>query len=193
MVKNTKSTIKDYMTPKETAELLRVSPITIRVWAQKGLLLASTTAGGHRRFERSEIERFAREKGIKIDLSAPPRVLIVDDDQDHLDLLKDFFALRLTEMEVETAMDGFEAGQKVESFKPDIILLDLLMPGMDGFKVCQAIKENPSSKNVRIIAISGFMSDENRRKIRGTGAEICLQKPLDLDRLAVVVGEQAQA
>lgn len=180
-------TLKDYLTPKETADVLRVSPITVRVWAQKGLLKASTTAGGHRRFEREEVERFAREKGIEIIEDSEVRALIVDDDVDHLELLTDVFNERLPEIVIDTARDGFEAGQKVASFKPHVVLLDLLMPGVDGFKACRRIKENDENKNVRVIAMTGFMSDENVRKIKHAGAEICLEKPLDIARLIALL------
>ncbi len=179
--------LKDYLTPKETADVLRVSPITVRVWAQKGLLKASTTAGGHRRFEREEVERFAREKGIEIIEDSEMRALIVDDDLDHLELLTDVFKERLPDIVIETARDGFEAGQKVVSFKPKVVLLDLLMPGVDGFKACRRIKENTDSKNVRVIAMTGFMSDENVRKIKHAGAEVCLEKPLDIARLIALL------
>lgn len=175
--------MKDYLTPKETAIVLRVSPITVRVWAQKGLLKASTTAGGHRRFEREEIERFAREKGIEITEDLEVRILIVDDDLDHLELLSDVIREHLPEIVFDTARDGFEAGQKVASFKPRIVLLDLLMPGVDGFKACRSIKENTEFKTVRVIAMTGYMSDENLRKIKHAGAEICLEKPLDVSKL----------
>ncbi len=182
--------MKDYLTPKETADVLRVSPITIRVWAQKGLLKASTTAGGHRRFEREEVERFARDKGIEITQDTEVRALIVDDDIDHLELLADVFAERLPEIVIETARDGFEAGQKVASFKPHIVLLDLLMPGVDGFKACRSIKENDANNNVRVLAMTGFMSDENVRKIRHAGAEVCLEKPLDIAKLITLLGDE---
>ncbi|MFL0811159.1 MAG: response regulator [Agarilytica sp.] len=180
---------KDYLTPKETADVLRVSPITIRVWAQKGLLKASTTAGGHRRFERDEVERFAREKGIEILQDTEVRALIVDDDIDHLELLTDVFKERLPEIVIDTARDGFEAGQKVAAFKPHVVLLDLLMPGMDGFKACRHIKETTDSKNVRVIAMTGFMSDENVRKIKHAGAEVCLEKPLDIAKLISLLSD----
>lgn len=179
--------MKDYLTPKETADVLRVSPITVRVWAQKGLLKASTTAGGHRRFEREEVERFAREKGIEILEDNEIRALIVDDDLDHLELLKDVFREHLPMIVFETARDGFEAGQKVASFRPKVVLLDLLMPGVDGFKACRSIKENPDTEKTRVIAMTGFMSDENVRKIKHAGAEVCLEKPLDISRLIALL------
>lgn len=179
--------MKDYLTPKETADALRVSPITVRVWAQKGLLKASTTAGGHRRFERSEIERFAREKGIEFFQDDGNRVLIVDDDEDHLALLCDVFRERLPDCDYDTARDGFEAGQKVATFKPHLVLLDLKMPGVDGFKVCRNIKQSPETERIRVIAMTGYMSDDNVRKIRYAGAELCLEKPLDLNRIVELV------
>ncbi len=177
---------KRYLTPGEVAEALLVSPATVRQWAASGRLPAELTPGGHRRFLREEVEAFAERRRGEGESSErekanteTKRVLIVDDDQP----LCRYLAVLLTaldgELETETAFDGFEAGLKVASFRPHLLLLDLYMPGMDGFEVCRRIKENPETRAIEVVAISSQLSEENRRRILAAGASRCLAKPLD--------------
>jgi CheY-like chemotaxis protein len=89
---------------------------------------------------------------------------------------------------VVLAGDGFAAGRQVESFKPDVLLLDLKMPGLNGFDVCQEIKTNPITRHIRIIAVTGYASAQNRRLILAAGAETCLAKPFQSDELLALLG-----
>jgi DNA-binding response OmpR family regulator len=79
----------------------------------------------------------------------------------------------------ETASDGFEAGTKIMQFKPDLIILDLFMPGMDGFEVCKQIKENSNTSQIKILAFTGFDSKENKERIMRAGADDYLVKPVE--------------
>ncbi len=183
---NRNSHIRAYMTPNEVAELLRVSPVTIRQWAQKNWIKATTTAGGHRRFLRKDVEEFARQRGMELSPDGPPRVLVVDDNRSFARYLADLLASQ--SLEIETAHDGFDAGRKVLQFDPAIVLLDLKMPGMDGFSVCQQLKDDDSTKNIRIIAMTGYYTAENEANIINAGAEACLAKPFDKAVLLEVMG-----
>ena len=177
-----------YMTPNEVAELLMVSPVTVRQWAQKGWIRAITTAGGHRRFLRQDVEQFARERGMELSADAPTRVLVVDDNRAFARYLADLLANQVTSIETETAHDGFDAGRKVLQFSPDIVLLDLKMPGMDGFSVCQQLKQDDATKHIRIVAMTGYFTPDNEAKILQAGAEACLAKPFDKHVLLKVLG-----
>ncbi len=184
---------KSYLTPNDVATLLMVSPVTVRQWAQKGGLSALTTPGGHRRFLRHDVERFARERGIALQ---PPegdslRILIVDDDKQLAGYLVELFANREEAVSTQTAHDGFEAGAKVQTFQPHIMLLDLMMPGLDGFGVCRQMQEDPNTKAVRIIAMTGYHTTGNVQRILDAGAEICLPKPLPNDELLEAIGLSA--
>ncbi len=170
---------KPYLTPNEAAALLMVAPATLRVWADKGLLKALTTAGGHRRFLRDELERFRHDQGLD---SRVQRILIVDDEAPlarYLSALLSGFAGVTT----CTASEGFSAGRLVQTFRPHTLLLDLMMPGLDGFQVCEQIKSDPTTRSTRVIAMTGYPSAENVERILAAGAEACLSKPLDEDRL----------
>lgn len=169
---------KPYLTPSEAAKLLMVSPITVRAWAQKGLLPSETTPGGHRRFLREDVEQFAKQA------KTPPvrnevRILVVDDDKQVSGFLVEWLTGLDEPFIVCAATDGFEAGSKMYTFEPDVILLDLMMPGLDGFAVCRQIKSDPDIKDIRVIAMTGYPSPENERRIIEAGAETCIRKPLD--------------
>jgi excisionase family DNA binding protein len=169
---------KPYLMPSEAAKLLMVSPITVRAWAQKGLLPSETTHGGHRRFLRETVEQFAKQcKTVpqRNDL----RVLIVDDDKQVAGFLVEWLTGLDQPFIVSAATDGFEAGRKVHTFEPDIILLDLMMPELDGFAVCRQIKADPDTSDIRVIAMTGYSCPENEQRILEVGAEICIPKPLD--------------
>ena len=187
---NHRKKAKTYLTPNDVAELLMVSPVTVRQWAQKGGLNALTTPGGHRRFLRHDVERFAREHGIALQ---PPdaqelRILIVDDDEQLAGYLVELLRDQSETIVTQTAYDGFDAGVKLQTFQPHIMLLDLMMPGLDGFAVCRRMQEDPATKAVRIIAMTGFYSPENVERILNAGAEVCLPKPLPKDALLEAIG-----
>ncbi len=180
---NRNSHYRAYMTPNEVAELLMVSPVTVRQWAQKKWIPAFTTAGGHRRFLRTEVEKFARERGMDLASDGPTRVLVVDDNRSFAGYLADLLANQPDPIDTETAHDGFDAGRKVLQFRPDVVLLDLKMPGMDGFSVCQQLKEDDATKHIRVIAMTGYFTPDNEAKIIKAGAEVCLAKPFDKNLL----------
>lgn len=186
---------KSYLTPNQVAELLMVSPTAVRQWAEKGELNALTTPGGHRRFLPSEVERFARARGMTLNTGDGDvlRVLIVDDDEQLARYLVKLLEGLSEQVVTETANDGFVAGLKIGEFEPHIILLDLLMPKLNGFEVCRQLKSAPNTKAIRVIAMTGYPSQENVEKIIAAGAEVCLPKPIDAQVLLEHLGLNQQA
>lgn len=177
--------LKDYYTPNEVAQLFMVSPVTVRQWAQKGLLSAALTAGGHRRFLRQELLRFADQRGLTLNwtLQGRARILIVEDDEQVAAFLCELLRVHAEIDAIETAANGFEAGRKVHSFEPTLMLLDLMMPGMDGFTVCKTLKRDPATRHIRVVAMTGYPTVDNIGRIMDAGAEVCLTKPIDTERL----------
>ena len=178
-----KSQEKSFLSPNEVAELMMVAPVTVRSWARKGLLAAKVTPGGHRRFLKSEVERFMHESGFvpgeDVVKPSAPRILIVDDDPVMTTYLQGIIEDFDTSFVTEIVGTGFEAGTKIHTFLPDVVLLDLMLPDIDGFKVCNLIKNEAATKHIRVIAISGNTSAENVSRILEAGAEKCLAKPFD--------------
>ncbi|MCK5014021.1 MAG: response regulator, partial [Candidatus Omnitrophica bacterium] len=84
---------------------------------------------------------------------------------------------------VTVAVDGFDAGIKVSEFKPELILMDLMMPGMDGAEACRRIKDNPDTSGIKVLMITGFNTPENREKVKQAGADGYLPKPIGKDVL----------
>lgn len=176
-----------YLSPNQVADLLKVSPITVRHWALIGKLKCVTTPGGHRRFLPADVDRFARDHGVNLSPSEPGlRVMIVDDNRELAGYLAELLTAHSTA--VDLAHDGFEAGEKIHLFKPSVVLLDLMMPGLDGFETCKRIKQSETNRHIRVIAMTGYPSDENVRRILAAGAESCLAKPIRAPVLLQALG-----
>lgn len=184
MSMKTHSETPSFLTPAEVARLLLVAPVTVRQWAQRGWLKAELTAGGHRRFLRSEVEHFARARGLTLHRQqGGRRVLVVDDDAQLVRYLAELLQSVDGVEAVESAHDGFDAGMRVRSFQPDTILLDLMMPGLDGFEVCRLLQADPVTRSIRIVAMTGYPSEDNVQRILAAGARVCLAKPFDREQI----------
>jgi excisionase family DNA binding protein len=173
------------LTPAEVANLLGVAPVTIRAWAAKGLFAKRLTPGGHRRFIRYEVERFARQRGMLATVPAqptPPRALLVDDGPQSHRLLGDFLARY--GIETVTALDGFAAGFQLATLQPALVFLNGAMPGIDRLAVCRQIKAEATTSAIRIVILGGEPSDEHRAALKLAGAEYFIETPADLVQLA---------
>lgn len=151
---------------------------TLWKYVKSGELKASLTPGGHYRISREDLEAFMRQKGMyPLGRYKPSRrkVLIVDDDPQVQKVLSGLLAAH--GYETETASQGFEAGVKIMSFRPEVVVLDLVMPGMDGFEVCRRIKENPETSHIKVLALTGYHTEENRKRILEAGADGYMVKP----------------
>ncbi|MEM1432921.1 MAG: response regulator [Pseudomonadota bacterium] len=166
-----------FLTPNEVAEMFGVSPVTVRQWSQKGLLLAETTAGGHRRYTPAALNAFAQARGMRIPFPQADRLLIVDDEAQVRGYLKALFQAEIPELEIAIAEDGFEAGRLVQSFAPSVVLLDIMMPGLNGIEVCQRLKNDPDTVSIRVIGMTGQFTPEIEVQLLAAGAESLLKKP----------------
>ncbi len=180
---------KSVFTTFESAKLCHVSPLSIINWVNAGRLPAFRTPGGHRRIRREDLIRFMRDNGIPLpdELrtgSGKSKVLVVDDEVSIRDVLSEHLGTRENGYEVMTAADGFEAGRLVATFRPDVVLLDLRMPGMDGFQVCRTIKADPDTSSTIVIAMTGYHTPETETKILECGAVRCFAKPVEPSTLA---------
>ena len=182
---------KQYLTPTEVANLLMVSAVAVRKWAQSGELKALATPGGHRRFLMRDVQEFAKKRGINLlgpNQAEGWKILIVDDDKLLCEYLQDLFSQHNEEIDVHAVHDGFSAGTIIKEFMPTTILLDLKMPGMDGFQVCRAIKDDPLTGIIRVIAMTGHYTKTNAKKALDAGADHCIKKPFDDQALFEVIG-----
>ena len=180
-----------FLTTGHIAGACQVTIPTVKRWIREGHLAAFQTAGGHYRVTEEEFRRFQGAHGIP---SPPPplaqgdlpRILIVDDDAALLATL--FEALTWDgRYKVEVAQDGYEGLIKVGSFSPDVLLLDIRMPGLNGFQVCRRVKADPRARVTRILAMSGHGGEHAREQMLEAGADGFLDKPIGLERLQAEV------
>ncbi|MFQ5661440.1 MAG: response regulator [Gammaproteobacteria bacterium] len=185
---------KKYFTPSEVAEILMVSPVTVRQLSQKGELDSVLTPGGHRRYLYKHIEAFARARNLPLNIRdySGLRVLIVDDDEQFARYLEELLTFSSEVSEVKVANEGFRAGSLLYTFEPHIVLLDLMMPYIDGFTVCSDIKSGQMTKDIRVIAMTGYYSKENVGRILSAGVEVCLKKPFEPEDLFNAMGIKAE-
>ncbi|MBV1916089.1 MAG: response regulator [Pseudomonadales bacterium] len=174
----------NYLTPKEVAATLGVSPITIRQWAQKGDLPSVMTQGGHRRFKEEDVSNFAQKISTQLKKTKETlRILIVDDDPEFSNYLEDILSSLSPSIVPKKAADGFAAGKELFLFQPHIVLLDLRMPGISGVEVCKSTKRDPSTQYTRIIAMTGHSESSEIETVIEAGAECCLTKPIFKEQL----------
>ncbi|GAB4537044.1 MAG: hypothetical protein Kow0063_23270 [Anaerolineae bacterium] len=115
------------------------------------------------------------------------RVLYVEDDAEHCLVISNMLTAR--GFTVETAEDGLKGVQKAREWQPDVILLDLLLPRMDGFSVMSNLKEDPDTQDIPIIVISAWPTADNRRRVREAGAQGFIAKPFQVEELVNLVRE----
>lgn len=190
------SDAKPYLTAKDIASLLMVSPNTIRLWTEKGLLKSELTLGGHRRFLRSDVDQLLQERARKAAAPAapkPPSVLIIEDESELAHTLAEGLRQALPGIAIQIAADGFTGGLLASQHKPDLVLLDLTMPGMDGVEVCRLLKSQAQTRDIRIIAITGYANADQVEAVIAEGAEDCLFKPLRMPKLLQAIGLSATA
>lgn len=177
---------KQSFSTSEVAKFCHVTADTIRKWAEAGRLRVFKTPGGHRRIRREDLLRFMKDNHIPIheDLDNPGvKILVVDDEKAVISVIRRFLERSETPFQIEVAMDGYDAGMMVATFRPDIVFLDLRLPGMDGFEVCRRIKHNPKTESTHVIAMTGYYQGEAAQRVMELGAVMLLQKPFTPDDL----------
>ena len=112
------------------------------------------------------------------DSKAPPRrVLIVDDNEDAANSLA--MILELGGHETESVYTAVDALQRAAAFRPDVVLLDIGLPGMDGYEVAQKLRELPGLRDIRLVAVTGYGRSDDRRRARDAGFDDHLTKPVE--------------
>ena len=176
---------KTVFTTGEAAKICKVSQQTIIRCFDNGTLKGFRVPGSRfRRIPWRELYDFMRDNGIPTDAleSGKRKVLIVDDDQDLVELLSDTFQ-RDGRFEIKTANNGFDAGMLVKEFRPDLVVLDIMLPDINGKEVCQRIRGDSTMDKVKVICISGMVEQDKVNDLKAAGADDFMQKPFDVGRL----------
>jgi excisionase family DNA binding protein len=186
--------MKDLFTTGEAAEICRVSQQTIIRCFDSGRLRGFRVPGSKfRRIPRANLIKFMRDNSIPLDNldSGRKKVLVVDDDAEIVELITDILT-RDGRYEIRTASSGYEAGMVTQLFHPDLILLDYMLPDVNGNVVCQTIRSNPEFQNTRIIIVSGVIKQEEIDQLFKSGAEAFIRKPFDISELTDKVNSALQ-
>jgi CheY-like chemotaxis protein len=167
--------------------MLGVAVGSVANWIDQGQLKAGRTPGGHRRVESRDLLEFLRQQNLPIPgrlaHGLAVRVLVVDDEEAVAAWVASEIRLAHPDYDVLTAQDGFAAGEIVGSMSPDAVILDLKMPGLDGYDVCRRIKSKAETRHTVVIAMTADPSAEAERRIRECGATAFLPKPVDRNAL----------
>ena len=174
---------KSIYTTHEVSRLLHVNPRSVINWIEQSRLPSYRTPGGHRRIRHDDLLAFLRKHQIPIPASLVDgtfNILIIDDEEEIVKIIKQFFERQSGGYALASASDGISAMIEVGRMKPDLLILDIMIPGVDGIEVCRRIKADTTNKTA-IIAISG--QPQNEKKILQAGADAFMAKPLDLEKL----------
>ena len=176
---------KSVFTTGEAAKICKVSQQTIIRCFDSGQLKGFRVPGSRfRRIPRDQLFSFMKENGIPTDAleSGKRKILIVDDDEALVELMKDVFESD-GRFDIRTTNNGFDAGMLVKEFRPDIVVLDVMLPDINGKEVCQRVRSDAALDDVRIICISGMVEQDKVADLKAAGANDFMQKPFEVDKL----------
>ncbi len=177
--------MKELFTTGEAAETCKVSQQTIIRCFDSGRLEGFRIPGSRfRRIPRQSLIKFMKDNNIPLDNleSGKKRVLIVDDDAEIVELMVDVLS-RDGRFDIKTAASGYDAGIATQQFRPDLILLDYMLPDINGNIVCETIRKNPEFENIKIIIVSGVIKQDEIDQLLKSGAEDFIRKPFDIAEL----------
>ena len=161
-------------------------------WVKAARLPSHVTGGGRHRILRSDLISFMRGRGIPVptELDAgPPRVAVVEDDALIRKLLIRMVRNARPDVQIQSAADGFAGGVLVAQMRPHLLLLDLVMPGLDGIEVCKRLRANPDLAGVRVVVVSSHLDASKRATLARLGVEHMLTRPVDRETLHQILGQ----
>lgn len=180
-----------YYSTTAAAKLCQASRGSVLRWVHEGRLKASVTPGGHHRIHASDLEEFLKQLGI----SAPAdfrefipvnKILIVEDDPDMCRFIKKALSKLPARIESQTANDGLQAGWYLSKSVPDLVILDLHLPKVDGFEVCKFLKSEPVFSKTKILAVSTYNAEKKERILK-LGADCFLGKPFTFQAITQII------
>ena len=182
---NGASQAKDVYTTGEAAEICKVSQQTIIRCFDAGRLGGFRVPGSKfRRIPRDALVKFMKDNQIPLDNleSGRRKVLVVDDDAEIVELFVDVLN-RDGRFEVKTAASGYDAGVLTQEFSPDLMILDYMLPDINGNVVCQTVRNNPKFEHMKIIIVSGVVNQEEINELLQAGADDFVKKPFNIEKL----------
>ncbi len=180
-----------FCTTREAARMLGVSLRTAQLWAESGLLTAWKTSGGHRRITLESVDKLLSGKPPAEPAPAPqeaaPRILVAEDDPIFQDLYEAMLACWAMQPRLTLASNGFDALVRIGLDRPDILITDLDMPGMDGFEMLRSLQSMPEMAHLAVIVVTGLSDAEIERRHGLPNNIPLLKKPIDFAALENLV------
>lgn len=181
------------LTISQASKYCKVPVKTIKSWIETELLPTLKGTGGHRRINKEDLDKFLQSKGIPLPEEAKTetrkKILVVDDDRIIVETIVQSLEEDECGYDLISAADGFEAGIQVSHFKPDLVILDINMPDINGYEVCRKIKSSPATCGTKIIVLSAYLNGEAFEQMKEYGADACFSKPLPLAQLKDIVAK----
>jgi excisionase family DNA binding protein len=172
--------------------MLGVGLNTVKRWISSGDLRGICTPGGHWRITKDDLYAFMRSNGMPIpdrNRATPARVLIVDDDPSVCTLLEAVLEQADFTSEVQSVHDGYTGLMRLGAWRPDVLLLDILMPGINGLEVLRRIRADPDLGNLAIVVITSIYDQPGLvQAAKSAGVAAILPKPVETCRLLDIVG-----
>src|SRR6202167_3626682 len=183
--------MKTVFTTGEPADICMVQQQTIIRCSDTGRLRGFRVPGSRfRRIPRDALVQFMKENGIPPDAldSGKFKILVVDDDPEIVELFVDVLE-RDGRFEVKTASTGYDAGILTQEFTPDLVILDYMLPDINGNVVCQTIRKNPNFEHMKIVIVSGVVNQDEINELLRSGADEFVKKPFNIEKLIERIGQ----
>jgi len=172
--------VKKYISVKEITEYLEVSKQTVNKWILDNKIKSYRIPSGRKKVLRKDFLTYLEENKLPIDSDIFPskkkKLVVIDDDDKIINLFQRYFQKVSSDWQIEYARDGMTGLLKIGVFRPDVVILDIEMPGMDGISVCKKIQEDANLAHIKIIIISGFTS-VYEDELQALGIATVLEKP----------------
>lgn len=176
---------KQVFTTGEAADICKLSQQTIIRCFDSGRLQGFRVPGSRfRRIPRDGLIRFMRENNIPIDRldSGKRRVVVVDDDPQMIELFLEVLGSD-NRIDIRTATTGYDAGVVTQQFKPHLMILDYMLPDVNGNVVCKTVREQPELSGMKIIIVSGVVNQDEIADLLRAGADEFVKKPFNIEKL----------
>lgn len=180
---------KTFLKTNDAARYLGVSRSSLTNWVKQGLLGSGVTPGGHYRFTLEELDKFAAQRGLRI--ASPQnenqsKILIIEDDDAFREFVKEALET-FSGYELREATDGVQGALLIGTWEPDLIILDMRMPNMNGLEFLKLLREDRKTASVKVLVASAHLSEELKQEIDGIGVELVLEKPVRLGKLIAAI------
>jgi len=181
-----------FMKTSEAANYLGVSRSSITNWVRSGELEAASTPGGHYLFSLKQLNEFASDRGMFV--GGDPagtekyRILAIDDDKQFREFLSEALEV-FTDYELKECEDGMQGALLIGTWRPNLVIVDLRMPNMNGVEFCRLLKKDSVTRDVKIVVCSAYLSPEVRKEVKDLGVDVVLEKPVRLAAFVATVGK----